>query len=421
MKNTTRFPNRVAFTFNLIFIFAALLTTSPVRADKLVLTDAQLLQKAGLNPIKTDTGLGIAAAILTSDQEAQLSQIAHKSGRCAGFEDLGEISLKSKLQAHAVLMNKIDQELAMLRKAQRAADKINFKPLQLKEDSQIRDAVEQVDAQKIKSTVDMLVSFGGRYHAATDPNRHVRALEGELKKMAQAAKYPVTVQVLTHRRTSQNSLSMRLEGRLRPREIVALGGHLDSINHEWGRDRNQAPGADDNASGSATLVEIARILLNGEQPERSIEFFWYAAEEVGLWGSAEIASQYASQTKDVIGVMQLDMVLHPGSGVGTISNVADFTNAWLRAHLEEVNQIYVKARMISDTCGYACSDHASWHKQGYPAVMPFESHTDNMNGAIHTVSDKVSASSNFIHAATFAKLGVAYALTLANSDLRAPK
>lgn len=62
-----------------------------------------------------------------------------------------------------------------------------------------------------------------------------------------------------------------------------------------------------------------------------------------------------------------------------------------------------------DRCGYACSDHASWHNAGYPAAMPFESLFEDYNPNIHTQFDTLENSDpTASHASNFAKLAIAY-------------
>ena len=78
------------------------------------------------------------------------------------------------------------------------------------------------------------------------------------------------------------------------------------------------------------------------------------------------------------------------------------------------------ARLIADHCGYACSDHASWYRQGYPTLMPFESDTEHMNGQIHTEGDVVSSRTSFSHALAFAKIAVVMGMDLANSSEHQP-
>ena len=68
-----------------------------------------------------------------------------------------------------------------------------------------------------------------------------------------------------------------------------LGAHQDSVN--GARATGRAPGADDDASGVASLSEVIRVALaNDYRPLRTVKFMAYAAEEVGLRGSADIAA-----------------------------------------------------------------------------------------------------------------------------------
>merc|ERR1719336_451084 len=71
-------------------------------------------------------------------------------------------------------------------------------------------------------------------------------------------------------------------------------------------------------------------------------------------------------------------------------------------------------RMGYDKCGYACSDHASWHKSGFPATMPFEA--IRMNPKIHASGDTLAnMDATGAHARNFVKLGVAFTVELAKS------
>lgn len=70
-----------------------------------------------------------------------------------------------------------------------------------------------------------------------------------------------------------------------------------------------APGADDDGSGTVTILEAYRALLAAEYlPETPVEFHWYSAEEGGLLGSQAIAQRYAEEGKQVKAMVQMDMV-----------------------------------------------------------------------------------------------------------------
>ena len=140
----------------------------------------------------------------------------------------------------------------------------------------------------------------------------------------------------------------------------------------------------------------------------------YAAEEVGLVGSNLIAKKYKQENKHVVGVIQLDMTNYKGNDEYDIVMMDDYTNTAQNQFLGQLIDRYVKVPWGYSRCGYACSDHASWSKNGYPASMPHEATMQDGNPHIHTSRDTIDKSNdNGEHAAKFAKLGLAYMVELA--------
>jgi leucyl aminopeptidase len=179
-----------------------------------------------------------------------------------------------------------------------------------------------------------------------------------------------------------------------------------------------APGADDDASGIATLTEIARGLLAADyRPERTVVFVAYEAEEIGLLGSQAIVRDFKRANTKVVGALQLDMTNFFGSDKD-IWLMKDFTSAGQNAFLGTLIETYVGATWGYDACGYACSDHASWHRAGVPVSMPFESRMAQRNQKIHSAKDTLAQSNNeATHALKFAKLGAAYVIEVAKGEL----
>jgi leucyl aminopeptidase len=381
-----------------------------------ILTEASLLEEAGLQAIVSDPETGLAFADLDEAELRLLSERGHEHGRCGGFKALPQgtkarsqklRSLFEGVRSHAERQATYVQSAALSRRAPR----LERKP-------EIEAAVSEVSERNLKTWVEWFSAFPTRYNRASTANDHVTALETKMRELIAGVAYPVSVDLIAHSSTPQKSMRVRIEGRTRPQETVVLGGHFDSISGFFGTGR--APGSDDNASGSSNLIEALRIVLTQPQPERSIEFFWYAGEESGLLGSGEIAESYKRQRRDVVAVMQLDMTLHPGNGEFVIGLIQDHTSAWLNDYFAALNEAYIGATVLADECGYACSDHASWTDEGYSAFFPFEATSEHMNHEIHTPRDVINAQSNFRHMATFSKIAVAFALDFANSSLRQP-
>lgn len=379
------------------------------------LVDLDLIQALELRPLVTNENANVGYVMLTEKDQARLADLNHQMGRCGGFEAVQTSSvwpvseMKDKLtQLESVVVKNKNYSEFMARNIDLVLP-----------NNDIREAIDQVSESNLKSSVEWLSSFHTRNHRYTKQNDHVMALKSRLETMLTGSKQVFEIKTISHRSTPQLSLHLRLVGKDRPNEIVVLGGHLDSVSG-WSGGTARAPGADDNASGSANLIEIVRILGLSERASRTIDVFWYAAEEAGLLGSAEIAETYKLEKKNVIGVLQLDMTLFPGEGELVIGNVSDYTSAWLRDWLVSANNTYLNLTLVDDKCGYACSDHASWFKNGFPTLLPFEATTETMNRAIHTANDVINAQSSFRHSAQFSKIGLIFALDLGNSEKSQP-
>ncbi|WP_448550285.1 pre-peptidase C-terminal domain-containing protein [Thalassotalea fusca] len=118
-------------------------------------------------------------------------------------------------------------------------------------------------------------------------------------------------------------------------------------------------------------------------------------------------------TKQVIGVAQFDMSGYKGTSNKDIVFMTDYTNSAQNTFMTQLIDTYLTDINYGfDQCGYGCSDHASWHNQGYPASMPFESNMSDYNRSIHTSGD---TSFDAGHSFNFARLASAYIAELAKS------
>ena len=176
-----------------------------------------------------------------------------------------------------------------------------------------------------------------------------------------------------------------------------------------------APGADDDASGIATLTEVLRVAMaSGWRPRRTVKFMGYAAEEVGLRGSNAIARAYRAQNRQVVAVLQMDMTNYNASAGVDMRLSTDYSNPALQTFLLRLFDTYLAPRGMTrgyDTCGYACSDHASWTAAGYPSAYFFEAGAPNGSyfPYIHTGNDTLANMGDSAqHSAKFAMLGLAF-------------
>ncbi|RQM26143.1 hypothetical protein B5M09_013817 [Aphanomyces astaci] len=231
----------------------------------------------------------------------------------------------------------------------------------------------------------------------------------------------VTVRPVTHE-WGQYSVIARVEPTTIVKDdIVILSAHLDTINDvDWNDTvkRYIAPGADDDGSGTVTILKTLKHLLATPEwaPIRPVEFHWYAAEEFGLQGSKAVAEEYANTSTAVYAQMELDMTGYVRPGTTLVVNLlSDFTNKNLNTFLKMIIGAYVGIPVTHSVCGYDCSDNYSWNMSGYPSSFPFETTLDDMNPNYHSQNDTIDTI-DFNHMVDFTKLAIAYAVELTQNS-----
>ncbi|MEI6397840.1 MAG: M20/M25/M40 family metallo-hydrolase [Pseudomonadota bacterium] len=166
--------------------------------------------------------------------------------------------------------------------------------------------LDQVSTSNIATTVTLLQNLGTRFHAGTSPNTATDTINTLWQSNTPTGGAITQVSHQTSKSTDQKSLVWKLAGTSDTSKTVVIGAHLDSINRS---DETAAPGADDNATGIAALTEILRILKASRATfTRNVEFHAYAAEEVGLLGSADIAATTLAAGQNVTAMLQMDMI-----------------------------------------------------------------------------------------------------------------
>lgn len=284
----------------------------------------------------------------------------------------------------------------------------------------VNEALNLVNNVNIESTIQKLVSYGTRYHTYNSATQAVNEMKNTWQNMA-ADRSDISVRLVHHASTNMPSVVMTIQGTTYPNEYVIIGGHIDSINPQ---NNGVAPGADDDASGIATITEAARVLIAMDfKPKRTIEIMAYAAEEVGLRGSKEIAQDYRNRNINVLGYTQFDMTNYKGSSSDIYLVNDQYTTSILTNFLMQLMNQYNasgthKITYSTTQCNYGCSDHASWKEAGYNASFPFEASFQQSNPYIHTASDTYNRAPvpQSVHAAKFAKLALEFLIEVAKGD-----
>ncbi|CAE6540653.1 unnamed protein product [Rhizoctonia solani] len=279
----------------------------------------------------------------------------------------------------------------------------------------IKALLPSLSTTNMNTYLSKLTAFNNRYYKASTGLDASNYIYDTLSSFA-AGKSGVTVTKFAHS-WAQQSIIAKIAGSSTSAPTVIIGAHEDSINQSNPMS-GRAPGADDDGTGAVNLIEVFRVLVaNGFKPSKNVEFHWYSGEEGGLLGSNAIATNYKSAGKSVYAMLQLDMTgyVKPGT-TGAITLVTDNTDATLTSYVTTLAGTYSSIKTATTTCGYGCSDHSSWTRQGYPAAFPFESTYANHNSVIHGSGDTTSVSGfSWTHSLEFAKLCLAFAYELGSS------
>jgi leucyl aminopeptidase len=272
----------------------------------------------------------------------------------------------------------------------------------------------ELSTRNLEQTIRDLSAFPDRFHESETGAEASEWIRASWQSYAQD-RPDVKVELIEHRRTPQPSVALTIPGASLPDEQVILGGHLDSINLRGGL----APGADDNASGIAVLSEVIRVALAlGYRPERTVVFYGYAAEEVGLVGSGEIARAARERDAKVSGVLQLDMTNVNPAPQPYLGIVTDYATPALSDLAKQLIDEYVGLPWKTTTCGYACSDHASWFEHDFPVHHVHETTVEESNELLHTEQDTLELTDGRAdHSLHFARYAAAFMVELAKGAL----
>ena len=395
----------------MILVASLMMATAAIAAPapRWVTVDADVLAKVQPKLGKSYNSLFKASgAVVMQLSDAQIEMLSetihHDLHRCGGF--IGHDSYQEAVDAIS------------FQGESHFAKHAKFDDYSISHQSVVAPMVAQVSETSIRSMIEKLTNFHTRYYKSETGTKSSEFIRDTWASYAKH-RSDVKVELFQHKGWPQASIIMTIEGSETPDEIVIIGGHADSIVSGMfggGSSTQRSPGADDNASGIATITETIRIAMeNGFKPKKTVQFMGYSAEEVGLLGSKDIAATYKKAGKKVVGVIQFDMTLNKGTKDMDIVMMTDFTNKAQNEFLGRLIDEYVKVPWGYSKCGYGCSDHASWTGNGYPASMPFESTMGDINSKIHTVNDTIaSAGGDAKHSAKFAKLALAFIVELGN-------
>ncbi|CAK7231219.1 hypothetical protein SCUCBS95973_007837 [Sporothrix curviconia] len=274
----------------------------------------------------------------------------------------------------------------------------------------VKPLFNHISTQRMRGVLKHMTSYYTRYFGSTTGEKSAQWL---------------------HDHIAEPSIIARFEPKVRNASLplTILGAHQDSMNYLF--PLLPAPGADDDCSGTVSILEAFHILAeHGYTPKNGpVEFHWYAAEEGGLLGSQPIARYKKEQGARIGAMMEFDMTAfiarNATESIGLIKTKADeaLTN-WTQDLAKEYISIPVE---VYDLGAGAGSDYMSFTKLDYPAA--FASEGNPMKGGfpgefdpyVHGIHDTMDVDDengvfSLEHMARFSELAIAFVIEQAGWD-----
>ena len=246
------------------------------------------------------------------------------------------------------------------------------------------DLVSSLQAAAFEANLSKLVSFPTRLSTSTHYAEAAAWASKQFNDLGfSSSVIPIT---MPGPGDSSNVVAVKTGTGGQDKKNIIVGAHLDSVNHPGGPTA-KAPGADDNASGSAGVLSLAAALAN-KQFKHDITFVLFGGEEQGLHGSTQyLASLSTADRAAVLGMLNMDMIGSVNAsppavlleGAAHSQSMIDGLVDSATAHTSLQIQISLKP---------FASDHMPFIEASIPAVLTIEG-TDSANDAIHTGNDTI--------------------------------
>jgi Zn-dependent M28 family amino/carboxypeptidase len=210
---------------------------------------------------------------------------------------------------------------------------------------------------------------------------------------------------------------------------VALGAHYDHVGYQQGVLQNGVEdrisnGADDDGSGTVTLLAIAKAFATGAKPKRSLIFVWHAGEERGLWGSRYFADFPLVPIDRISAQLNMDMIGRNRDGKDSEANTlyvvgsdrisSELHNVMIDANAGMSKPLTLDYELNDPTDPeriYYRSDHYSYAAKGIPIIF----FTTGLHSDYHRVTDSVEKI-NFEKMSRIGQLVYGIGQRLANLD-----
>ena len=245
----------------------------------------------------------------------------------------------------------------------------------------IQKVVNKLDRARFDSSLTKLASFPTRNSTSTAFTEAATWARTQLNNMNYATRLQT---VAVNGGKSRNIIADKVGAGSDPRQVVIVTAHLDSINLAGGPAAS-APGADDNGSGSAGVLEIARVLQD-QAAKHDLRLILFGGEEQGLFGSKHyVGSLSGAEKKRIRAVVNMDMIGVSNQTTRSVLIEGAQLSQTVISGLSKAAGTYTQLTVETSLNPFA-SDHVPFINAGIPAVLTIEG-ADSANVNIHSAKD----------------------------------
>lgn len=254
----------------------------------------------------------------------------------------------------------------------------------------LKSMLSQIDSARLRATVERLSAFHTRNTLSEGLNEAAAWLAAEYRKIPGVEVELMEYTLPRGRRVPEDKQVVQVVARLRGEDdaIVLVGGHLDSLNLQADAVSGRAPGANDDASGTALALELARV-MSQHKWKHTLMFVGFTGEEQGLHGSRALAKRAKSEGWKIIAMLNNDTVGSSGNLNGQSDDrrvrvFSDEAQAHNSRELARYIEFVVRQNMPDfgvklvfrrDRFGRG-GDHSPFNDEGFDAVRFVEVHEE---------------------------------------------
>ena len=310
---------------------------------------------------------------------------------------------------------KNDGMIAVFNKEAKMAVRNRDFPVVTEENPVIREMMNQVNMDSLEATVQHLQDYQNRMWNSQNAFDASDWIAGRMAALGlEVEQQPFYASTWTGSGQAAPNVIGIQRGTLYPDVYVVCGSHFDSFSYEAMYGGGTCPGADDNATGVASVLESARIMTQYEF-EYSIVYCAYGCEEMGLYGSEAYASRCQQDGMQILGYFNNDMNGYLWGDQIHIDCIYPNSVAPIGEYYMNVGSVYFPELPIRHVnFNEGDSDHTSFNNHGYMGIYPFEDY-QHYSPNIHTTNDLIGPSvTSFEMSQQYCRMNIGCLAELAN-------